>query len=388
MQEILEEIISLIERREDGALASIVSAKGSLPMSRRSKMLVLSDGSQRGTVGGGCLEAEVHAMGRQAMNAGAPMVARFTLTEAKAGAQGLNCGGTVEILIEPLRGDDPAAGEVFRQALDALRAGDETVMTTILSGEGGKAGAGADSQRGALRIAGKGLVGWNGLRIGTGALAGDVSLIRGISLVGFAVEEALSILGQDTAVFVNLPSAGPSEMRVFLETLNAPPTLYLFGGGHVSLSVARVARTAGFRVVVVDDRPAFASAERFPEADRTLVLPMESALAHLSVDRNSYIVAVTRGHQHDEPVIEQAIRTPAAYIGMIGSRRKVALMRRRLLERGATKEQLDQVHAPIGLSIGADSPGEIAVSIVAQMIEVRRRVRKPARARPQDDELG
>ncbi len=387
MQETLEEIISLIERREDGALASIVSAKGSLPMSRRSKMLVLSDGSQRGTVGGGCLEAEVHAMGRQAMKAGAPMVARFTLTEAKAGAAGLNCGGTVEILIEPLRGDDAAAGEVFRQALDALRAGDETVMATILSREGGKAGAGADSQQeGALRIAGKGLVGWKGLRIGTGALAGDASLAGDVSLACFAVEEALSILGQDTAVFVNLPAAGPSETRIFLETLNAPPTLYLFGGGHVSLSVARVARTAGFRIVVVDDRPAFASAERFPEADRTLVLPLESALAHLPVDRNSYIVAVTRGHQHDEPVIEQAIRTPAAYVGMIGSRRKVALMRRRLLERGATMDQLDQVHAPIGLSIGADSPGEIAVSIVAQMIEVRRRVRKPARARPQEEQ--
>lgn len=368
MQEILEEIISLIERREDGALASIVSAKGSLPMSRRSKMLVLSDGSQRGTVGGGCLEAEVHAMGRQAMKAGAPVVARFTLTEAKAGAQGLNCGGTVEILIEPLRGDDAAAGEVLRQALDALRGGDETVMATILSREGGKVGAGADSQQeGALRVAGKGLVGWKGLRIGTGALAGDASLAC------FAVEEALSILGQDKAVFVNLPAAGPSETRIFLETLNAPPTLYLFGGGHVSLSVAHVARTAGFRIVVVDDRPAFASAERFPEADRTLVLPLESALAHLPVDRNSYIVAVTRGHQHDEPIIEQAIRTPAAYVGMIGSRRKVALMRRRLLERGATMDQLDQVHAPIGLSIGADSPGEIAVSIVAQMIEVRRR---------------
>jgi len=380
MQEILEEIISLIERHEDGALASIVSARGSLPMSRRSKMLVLGDGSQRGTVGGGCLEAEVHAMGRQAMKAGAPVVARFTLTETKSGAEGLNCGGTVEILIEPVRCDDAAAAEVFRQALDAIRAGNETVMATILSGEGGKAGAGADSPReGGLRIEGKALVGWKGFLIGSGVLAGDASV------TDLAIEEASSILGQDTALFVNLPAAGPSETRLFLETLVAPPTLYLFGGGHVSLSVARVARTAGFRIVVVDDRPAFASAERFPEADRTLVLPLESALEHLTVDRNSYLVAVTRGHQHDEPVIEQAIRTPAAYIGMIGSRRKVALMRRRLLERGATEDQLDRVHAPIGLPIGADSPGEIAVSIVAQMIEVRRRARGPARAGPRQE---
>ena len=399
----------MFERREGGALASIVSAKGSLPMSRRSKMLVLSDGSQRGTVGGGCLEAEVHAMGRQAMKAGTPIVARFTLTEAKAGAEGLNCGGTVEILIEPLNGDDPATAEVFRQSLDAIRAGDETVMATALSGEIGQASApGATGARGvlgqpgaeravrAVRIGGKGLVGWKGLRIGVGVLSGDPTSVTGTSLVDFAIEESLSILGQDTAVFVNLPAEEPSgpvgldgpwlpggscEARLFLETLNAPPTLYLFGGGHVSLAVARVARTAGFRVIVVDDRPAFASADRFPEADRTLVLPLESAMAQLPVDRSSYIVAVTRGHQHDEPVIEQAIRTPAAYIGMIGSRRKVALMQRRLLERGATQDQLDRVHAPIGLPIGADSPGEIAVSIVAQMIEVRRQ-RKQTPDRP------
>ncbi|HEY3174868.1 MAG TPA: XdhC family protein [Candidatus Polarisedimenticolia bacterium] len=351
MKEILREILDAIARGEGAALVSIVSAKGSLPMSRRSRMLVLAGGAQHGTVGGGCLEADVHAMGRQAIRSAEASIRRFTLTEAGAGIDGLNCGGTVEMLIEPLGGSaGPAQVEIFRQALAALDERVEVVMATALAAAPGTA------------VLGKGLISSSGMRIGTGALEASPALRER------AVEEALAILGQDRASIVTAPDGE----RLFLETVNAPPSLYLFGGGHVSLAVARVARAAGFRVVVVDDRPAFANPDRFPEADETLVLPMEEAFAHLPIDAGSYIVAVTRGHQHDEPVIEQAIRTPAAYIGMMGSKRKVAIMWERLKARGATDEALARVHAPIGLPIGADTPGEIAVSIVAQLVEARR----------------
>ena len=351
MREILEAIIDLIGRNERGAVASIVSASGSLPMSRRSKMLTMPDGSQRGTVGGGCLEADVHAMGRKVIESGVPAWQRFVLTESQAGAEGLNCGGTVEILIEPvLDPHDDTQAEIYRLMLDALQTNEEVVLATVISAPP------------SVSTLGKGLIGWKGLRIGWGRLGGDEPLTE------LAVEEGLAILGQDRATVITAPAGE----RIFLETISAPPTLYLFGGGHVSLSVARVARTAGFRVVVIDDRPAFANRDRFPEADEALVLPMESAMSRLPIDRNAYIVAVTRGHQHDEPVIEQAIRTPACYIGMIGSRRKVTILLDRLRSRGATPDQLDRIHAPIGLPIGADTPGEIAVSIVAQLISARR----------------
>ena len=369
MKEILEAIVELTRRREAAALASVVAASGSLPMSRRSKMLVLAAGTQIGTVGGGCLEAEVHAMARESSRTASAALRRFTLTEAMAGADGLNCGGTVEVLVEPVGGVSPAPFmEVYRWALAALEAREESVLVTALM-------IPATSPDGTSRaeIAGKGLVGWKGMRIGSGVLARG----NGESpLAAYAAEEALGILGQDRAGFVRVAAPlGSGSTRLFLETVDAPPTLYLFGGGHVSLAVARVARTAGFRVVVVDDRPAFANPGRFPEADRALVMPMEGAVSNLPIDRDSFIVAVTRGHKHDEPVIEQAIRTPAAYIGMIGSRRKVAVMWERLRSRGATDEQLSRVHAPIGLAIRADTPGEIAVSIVAQMIEIRRRAK-------------
>jgi len=365
MKEIIQKLIELSSRREPGALASVVSAKGSLPMSRRSRMLVCPGGAQIGTVGGGCLEAEVHSLGGQAIRSRQAWLRRFTLTESKAGAEGLNCGGTVEILVEPVGSSsalqDERTSEVYEAGLRALEAREETVMATFL--QGGREGAG-------FEILGKGLVGWKGLRAGSG---GFDPASEPTPLLRYAVEEALGILGQDRSVLLEPSAADPvGSGRLFLEAINAPPTLYLFGGGHVSLAVASVARAAGFRVVVVDDRPAFANPDRFPEAEQTVVLPMHDALSRLPIDRSSYIVAVTRGHQHDEPVIEQAIRTPAAYIGMIGSRRKVAVMWERLKSRGVSGQELARVHAPIGLSIGADSPGEIAVSIVAQLIKVRR----------------
>jgi xanthine dehydrogenase accessory factor len=161
-------------------------------------------------------------------------------------------------------------------------------------------------------------------------------------------------------------------LDVFVEPIIAIPTLYLFGGGHVSLQIANVAKMVGFKIVVIDDRPAFANKERFPMADETRVEDMYTVFERLHIDDQSYIVAVTRGHQHDEPVIEQAIKTEARYIGMIGSKRKISRMWKKLIERGADKNRLAQVHAPIGLEIGADTPEEIAVSIVAQLIESRR----------------
>ncbi|MGH9870700.1 MAG: XdhC family protein [Candidatus Polarisedimenticolia bacterium] len=359
MIEILEGLLASMERGSPIAIASIVAGHGSLPMSRRAKMLVHSDGSQRGTVGGGCIEAEVHALATEAMRQDRVFLRSYTLTETQAGAEGLNCGGTVEILVEPFLPDGTAsqARAILMQALDALRRRELMVLATLVGG--------TESEP---AVVGRGLIGSEGLAAGVGLLAqpGVDAALRG------AVErESLAIMGQDRAAWIQLPETdGPR--RALLETLSAPPVLFLFGGGHVSLAVAGVARLAGFNVVVVDDRPAFSNPERFPDADRTLVLPMASAFQHLDVDEGSYIVAVTRGHQHDEPVIEQALRTRAAYIGMLGSRRKVAIMWQRLRERGVSEEDLARVHAPIGLPIGADTPAEIAVSIVAQLIEARR----------------
>ena len=365
MKQILDQAVALAAQGRIGALATVVTASGSFPMSRRSRLLILPDGTQQGTVGGGCLEAEVHALGLKAIRSGRAVFARFTLTEAMAGAEGLNCGGTVQMLVEPVGSGHSV--EVHRAALEALERQEESVLASIV------ADPLADAQEQGPRsveILGKGLVGWTGVREGSGLL-GDASASSG--LIAPVVEAARELLGTDRAAlsWVADPVSG-KRFALFLESVTSPPVLFLFGGGHVGRAVAAVAATAGFRVVVIDDREEFSCAERFPMAEQTLVRPMQSALAGLPIDRNAYIVAVTRGHQHDEHVIEQAVGTSARYIGMIGSRRKKAILWRRLKARGARESDLDRVHSPIGLAIGADSPGEIAVSIVAEMIRVRR----------------
>ena len=162
------------------------------------------------------------------------------------------------------------------------------------------------------------------------------------------------------------------NQRFFIEPTFVPGTVFLFGAGHVSQQVAEVAALVKFRTVVLDDREEFANQQRFPKADQIIVLPsFERAFAGLEIDTDSYVVIVTRGHLHDKTVLEQALRTKAGYVGMIGSRRKRDILYQTMLSEGFTQGDIDRVHCPIGLNIGGDTPEEIAVSIVAELIKVR-----------------
>ena len=365
MRDIFQEALDIVNRGEKAALSTIVSSKGSLPMSKKAKMLVLPDGKIVGTVGGGCLEADVWAEARQVMEAGASTLQTFILTEKHAGDSGLNCGGNVEIFTEPLLAGPVEAilGEIAR--IRAARG--SAVLATQVSG------AGAQAQRAKL------LVRPDLTTVGTlGHQEADAHVVEEVAALASIPEDLLQVVEMTVS-----GEQSPEEIRVFLESICPEPTLYLFGGGHVSYAIARIAQTVGFQIVVIDDRPMFANKERFPMASQTLTLDMETAFEHLEIDDLSYVVAVTRGHQHDKPVIEQAMHTSAAYVGMLGSRRKIALMWKELAAKGIPQAKLDAVHAPIGLGIGADTPEEIAVSVVAELIQVRRSMGKPAHeARP------
>ena len=161
-------------------------------------------------------------------------------------------------------------------------------------------------------------------------------------------------------------------MDLYLEPVIPPPVVYIFGGGHISLFVSKLSVMVGFKVVVIDDRQQFANQERFPEAEQVIAEEFPFVFDKLRVNRASYLVIVTRGHAYDQEVLEWALTTEAKYIGMIGSRKKIQTLYRHLQEKGVAPQKLKPVHAPIGLSIGALTPEEIAVSIVAQMIGVRR----------------
>ena len=349
LDDVFKTAIDLLEKQEKAAIATIISSKGSLPMSEKSKMLVTPEGKIIGTVGGGCLEADVWAEARRVMDEGKSSIQQFILTEKYAGESGLNCGGIVEILTEPL----PEHGqELFRTIIALKDTGHRGALATILT----------DHPRypeGRRKL----LVCDDGRTVGGLDDAG---------LEAFVVQKGEQVLQGESFAMETYTTDDGVALQLFLEPVLPTPTVYVFGGGHVSFFVVRAAILAGFKVKVVDDRPAFANKERFPEADATIVMEFDQVKETFDFGQDDYVVLVTRGHQHDQQILEQIHDSQARYLGMIGSKSKIAKMWKRLEAKGVSQKTLDRIHAPIGLNIGADSPEEIAISIVAELIRERR----------------
>jgi len=261
--DLFEEIVRMRREGKRGALATIVHTNGSIPSYESSRMLVRDDGSIAGTIGGGCVEADVWAAAREVMQKEVARKMTFNLNHEADYDNGLICGGTLEVFVEPI-----------------------------------------------------------------------------------------------------LPQ----------------PVVYLFGGGHVSMAVASAAHAAGFGVGVVDDREQFANKERFPMAQEILT-SYEAAFERLKPNGSSYLVIVTRGHKDDMRCLAWAARTEARYIGMIGSKRKVLSVYEALEKEGFRAEEFERVFAPMGLEIGALTPEEIAISITAELIAVRRNAAEAAHKR-------
>lgn len=255
--DIYEAIVEGRRRGERMALAAVIAHRGSTPRKDPAKMLVFEDGRQIGTVGGGCMEAEVSRAALEAIRTHKPQLLRFDLSEDDLEETGLICGGTLEVYVEPI-----------------------------------------------------------------------------------------------------LPQ----------------PWLFILGAGHVGRCLARTVRDLGFRIAVVDDRVKYANRERFPEADALHVGEWETVLQQLPVDASSYVVIVTRGHQFDLACLRRALQSPARYIGLIGSRRKIRLFFDKLESEGTDPAEFARVSAPVGLDIGSETPEEIAVSIAAELIAVRKNV--------------
>jgi len=162
------------------------------------------------------------------------------------------------------------------------------------------------------------------------------------------------------------------DVEIFIEPVIPAPTMFIFGGGHITFALVKMAKLVGFKIVVIDNRPEYATPQRFPEAEQTLAIDYAQSFFKLKIGRTGYIVIVTHGHMGDEVVLEGALKTEAKYIGMIGSKTKNKAVYSHLLAKGITQEQLDRIYAPIGLSIYAQTPEEIAVSILAEIIQVKR----------------
>ena len=344
MREAIAAAVAALAAGRTAALITPVATEGSLPTGRLARMLVGEGGDSVGTVGGGRMEGEAMAAGLEVARGSGCRLCEFTLTSEAAEDDGLLCGGRATMLIEALRPESAGALQEILRLLEERRPGLE-VLRLDQPGMGQRL-----------------VVGEDGIRAGS---LGDRDLdTAAVSLLGEVVEDDLS----ETRSL----EVGGAAVSVHVNALSPRPTVYIFGGGHVGLALARIAPTAGFRVVVIDDRDEFANRDRFPMADEVLTRPFDQAFRDLAVDSLSFVVVMTRGHKWDRQVVAQALSTGAGYIGMIGSRRKVAHTWEALRATGFSDADLDRVHAPIGLSIGGDSPGEIAISIMAQLIATHR----------------
>ncbi len=335
--EVTREMVRLLEVGERFVLASLVDAHGSTPQKVGARLLVRTDGSTIGTLGGGCIEAEVWEKAKEAFGDGRPLALDFTLNEDIAVDYGLACGGTEQILVDPTytAEDLPLVRDMLTGAEGARRG----VVVSVVEGE---------SPASKLAV-------WE-----DGATTGDLAADQ---------EAALELARR----LVEAPRPKPTLVKlasgttVFADVFAEPPEIVIIGGGHVGRSLATVAHFVGYKIAVIDDRTDFANSERFPEAAAVIAGDIEEAIEGYPTTRNSSIVIVTRGHKYDYQALAAAARSNAGYIGLMGSRRKVALIYRQLMEDGVPEERLRDIHAPIGLDIGAISPEEIAVSIVAEI---------------------
>ncbi|HEY6952834.1 MAG TPA: XdhC/CoxI family protein [Bacteroidota bacterium] len=332
-------------------LATIVSSEGSSPLPAGAMMLVKSEsGAISGTVGGGLLEALVIEEAKKYFGGiHEAKVGRFDLNDDVSN-EGMICGGSVDVLLEPITELDLS---VFRMLLRSRNDGADCVLIRSFG----------DSTKKIQRL----------------VLTSQHETVPDTFLSKAGIDKsALADAIRHSFGKEDIRRIKTDRSEVIIQPIRGVQDLVIFGGGHVSNYLAQIASVAGFSTTVIDDREEFANPDRFPGASRVLASEYDKAYTKIEVKPSTFIVIVTRGHQSDESVLEKAIRTPARYIGMIGSKRKVIATFKNLVERGVTLAELKRVHAPIGLDIGAVTAEEIAVSIVAELVRVRRNFAGPA----------
>lgn len=353
MEDIYPKAMEALERGRLSVLATIIRLTGSGPRGVGTKFLILEDGSYVGTIGGGLLEAQVIDGSKEVFATRKPSRLSFNLRGIDvAKSEMMICGGQVEVFLEPLIPERIDQARLLKKAVDVQKRGGSGIMATLVDLVRWKEG---ETPKLFFKPGEECL----------GALSNCAEIEN--KLLG----EAAGLLKARKAALLVYQDSGGNTVEVFAEPLVSESTLYVFGAGHVSLQIVPLAARVGFRAAVIDDRPEFADERKFPEAAEVHQYPFEGVLQHLPVNEASYLVIVTRGHIHDKTVLAQCLKTDAKYIGMIGSRRKIAMVYENLREEGFSQKDIDRVHAPIGLDIGAETPEEIAVSIVAELISVR-----------------
>jgi xanthine dehydrogenase accessory factor len=344
MKELYDAMVGLLSRNESFAVATIFDKSGSAPRSEGAKMVVRADGTITGTIGGGRLEASAINLAKEAISSRKTVIQSFDLTSKDAASSDTICGGLGKILIDFIDARDDNNLKIYTEASNIARYGGKGWLVTIL----GK----TTETRGINRQ--------------QCLVKPDSTLIGNVTCDPYLLEKLLAGPAK-----ITLHSEAFGEHRFLVEPLRESGTVYLFGAGHVSQKIAPLSESVGFRTVVIDNLADYANRERFPEPVEIRVIGSFKELPDLGIDGNSYLVILTRGHLYDRHVLEQVLRKEAAYIGMIGSRSKREILYKEIINHGFTKEELERVCSPIGTDIGAETPEELAISIVGELIKIR-----------------
>ena len=348
MREVIQGAVDGLNDGQPCVLATVVRTKGSTPQKAGAMLLVRQDGSGVGTLGGGCVEGDIWFAAKEILrNNSGPEFKDYYLNEDIAARDGLVCGGTMYFYLEPLRETEDFLS-IGNEIVDAYDGGQPVSLATVVNAKEGGPALGAKLL---LRV--------------DGSVSGSLGIA---DLDARAIEIAQKV----AEVGSNESFSTADGTEVFVEGFTTPPTLVMVGGGHVGKATADLAHSLGYRVYLVDDRPEFSNEERFPYAEKTIVATYDKWPDQLELNVNTFVVVATRGHRYDDMALESALRTRARYIGLLGSRRKTIMIYRRLIEQGVPLERIKEVYAPVGLNIGALEPGELAVSIMSEIIMVRR----------------
>ncbi len=360
MRAFFQELAESLEKGETVALATIVKRRGSVPREVGAKMIVHPGGAITGTVGGGCGEAEIWRSALSAIESGQPQSVYVDLTEEIAlSSQGV-CGGTYEVFIQPWSNRprstaiDLPMNQHARIAEEALAADQAIALVTVIHATGP----------------------WRA-HLGAQMLVREDGATTGALRLGNALEQtirdaALSAMRKREPGVMEYTGPDGCVAEVFFDPFLPRPSLIIVGAGHIAVPLAQLASSLDFEVTVIDDRASFANKERFPQARQIIVGGAEASLRGLTITPRSHLVLVTRAHSHDVEALRAVIDSEAAYIGMIGSQRRIWAVYKLLHDEGVPAEKLVRVRAPIGLDLGGNTPAEIALCIMAEIMMLRR----------------
>jgi xanthine dehydrogenase accessory factor len=338
MRDILSDLDRWREDQKSIALATVIQTWGSSPRRAGAKMALTPDGKITGSVSGGCVEGAVYEAGVNVLKSNRPQLLHFGVSDETAWEVGLACGGSIDIFVKPLE------TKFFNALRSVLVEEQPAVVVTAV--------------RGPDEILGREiLVKEDGNVIG--------SLNEELDKRAHDLARETFAQGESRRAVLN------EDVEVFMEVILPLPTLIAVGGVHITIALMALAKTLGYRTVVVDPRSAFGNQERFPNVDRLIQLWPDEAFQQIPLNRSTAVAMLTHDPKLDDPALKITLPSHAFYVGALGSRTTQAKRRQRLLEDGLTEEQLSRLHGPIGLKIGAGTPEEIAISIMAEIVAAR-----------------